>query len=159
MLGVPRGIRSTVFRLIESRLKCDPVLKGAVAKWYTWDGAPESASGQAVIPTPSIRLTPALGPVTWYGPAEHGGMLQIKIDLLTRTLNADDPLDLWEAIERAIYPASRTEELAWEQSLRDAHAWTGQINLSQPTTIQQADDNQILSSGLIEIEIHRILAP
>lgn len=159
MLGVPRGIRSTVFRMIEARLKADATLGGVVAKWYTWDGSPESASGLAVIPTPSVRLTPALGPVTWYGPAEQGGMLQVKIDLLTRTLNADDPLDLWEAIERAIYPSDRTDELAWEQSLRDAGGWTGQISLTQPTTMQQADENQILSSGTIEIEIHRILSP
>lgn len=159
MVGVPRGIRSTVFRLIESRLKSDPTLRGVVARWYTWDGTPDSAAQQVVIPTPSIRLTPALGPVTWLGPAEQGGQLQIKIDLLTRTLNADDPLDLWEAIERAIYPSTRADELDWEQRLRDAGAYTGQVTLSQPTTMQQADDDQILSSGLLEIEIHRILSP
>lgn len=159
MLGVPRGIRSTVFRAIEARLKADPVLKGVINKWYTWDGTPDSASQQVVIPTPSIRLTPQLGPVTWFGPADQGGQLQIKIDLLTRTLNADDSLDLWEVIERAFYPSDRDAELAWEASLRESGAYTGQISLVQPVTMVQGNEDQILSSGLIEIEIVRIISP
>lgn len=158
--GLPQKTRATVFRLIVQRLRTDPVLKNVVKTWFVWGSDPFDASGQTLGLTPSIRLTPQLGPTGWYSPADHVGPLQVKVELLIGGFDADDCLNLWECIEEAFYPVGdRQGELDWEAALRAAGAETGQITFSQPASIQQADDAQFLCLGLMQLDVIRTLAP
>jgi hypothetical protein len=157
--GLPQKTRATVFRLIVQRLQTDPVLSGVVKSWLVWKASPIDRSGITLGLTPAIRLTPQIGATDWYTPDSMLGPLQIKVELQVEGIDADDCLNLWEAIEEALYPASRTDELDWEASLRTAGAETGQVKFSQPASIQSADENQFLCIGQMSVDVIRVISP
>lgn len=157
--GLPPGVRAAVFRAIVQRLQTDPVLHGAVKTWMTWSSNPLDRSDATLGLMPAVRLTPQIGPTDWYTPDSMLGPLQIKVEMNVEGIDADDPLNLWEAIERALYPTDRADELAWEASLRAAGAETGQVKFSQPASIQSADENQFICIGMMSVDVIRVISP
>lgn len=159
--GLPRGRRRRVFRRICQQLMTDPVLSSVVKTWDTWDGQPDHAPA-VVSNAPMVRLTPRLGPVDWYSPDAQAGPLEITIEANVDTFDACDCLDLWEAIELAIYPADRTKRDAFEQELRgcpDLCCETGQVTFSRPASIQSAENGQFLLVGMMSVDIVRPFNP
>lgn len=159
ILGLPQKRYATVFRLIVQRLQTDPTLKNVVKSWLVWSSSPIDRSGQTLGMTPSVRLTPQLGGSDWYSEDSRIVPLQIKVELLLEGIDADDCLNLWEAIEEAFYPVNdRAGELAWEDQLRP-YTEIPYLEFNQPASIQAADENQFLCVGTMRIGVLRLLTP
>lgn len=159
--GLKESQYTQVFRAICQRLQTDPVLKGAGVKWQVW-GGPFDASGQTLGLTPNVRLTPQLGGSDWYAPESHIVPLIISVEMLVDGTNADDPLNLWAAIEEAFYPPGDRDDInAWILSLTQSpyYAVTGQITFIAPASIQQADENQFRCAGQMKLDLRRIINP
>jgi len=131
-LKLPVDPRTAVFRALVRTLKSDPVLNREIKNWLVWDGPVKSNLGLSAASFPSIRLTPSIGQQSWYTPDSNIGPLIVKIEIDVNGEDADDYLNLWGCIERALYPADRTRELAIEQTFRDAGAETGQWTFTTP---------------------------
>lgn len=131
-LKLPQDPRTAVFRLLVRTLKSDPTLSNVVKTWLVWDKPVTSNLGLSAAAFPSIRLTPSIGPQDWYTPDSNIGPLIVKVEVDISGDDADDYLNVWGAIERALYPVDRTKELAIEQAFRDAGAETGQFKFSSP---------------------------
>jgi len=175
MENVPESGRSRVYRRIVDQLTTDPVLRGIVGEWICWDGVKRDAAKLAA-QKPLIELYPTLGPVGFRGPEALVGDLEITIEMLVpKSFNACDCMDLWTAVENALYPVNDREKvLAFQAQLRGCDgshgcdkpcdAETGEILISRPATIQQAPDGNggfahYVCTGSIAIRILRTINP
>lgn len=160
--GLPRGVRSKVFQRIVEQLKTDPLLSRLIKRWNVWD-KPISPVASAGTET-ELQLTPRLGATGWYSPDSHVGPLQIQVDLWAPgnkkgLYNAVDALDLWEAIEGALYQPDITKRKAFKRELQCLGAETGEIQFSQPATVQSAGENGVVQVGLMQLNVRRNINP
>lgn len=158
--GLPKGVRSTVFERLVNQLKLDPVLSRIVKRWNVWDKpfATAASAGTEV----EIQLTPRPGPSDWFTPGEQAGDLVIQVDLWAPgdkkgQYHAADALDLWEAIERALYPADKAKRQAFKRDLQCLGATTGEIQIAQPAAVQPVGDNSFVQIGLLRLAVKRSL--
>jgi hypothetical protein len=160
--------RRVVSRQIESVLKADPDLKRLGIHWKTWGGQP---ADRARLPTTAakvaIRLTPGGGADDFLSPDSLNAPLVLNLDVEVRSADADDPEDLWEAIQRALYPRDdpaaslpSAARLAIQQALRDAGAVTGLCGFNTPSVAFEPDkaSGGILGfTGQIKIDVRLLL--
>jgi len=156
--GLPRGTRSKVFQRIVEQLQTDPLLRSLIKRWNVWDKAvsPATTAANEI----AIQLTPRLGAVDWYSPDTQYGPLQVQIDLWlpgnSRGIyNAVDALDLWEAVESALYPPDIDKRKAFKRDLQCLGAETGEIRLAQPATLQSAGEDGYVQVGLLQLNVKR----
>jgi hypothetical protein len=162
-LDIIQGSRAKVFRVVVAQLRADPVLNNIIRTWLVWDG--DDNCRQAVMSSqlPALRLTPTLGPGSWYSPDSQVGMLTIKIELAVPGIDADDPLNLWDSIEAALYPTGdRPMQLIYQQALRDRGAEIGQMLFAAPAFDPGPPDQQEAvwaCEGSMSINIIRTFNP
>lgn len=103
----PPGVRSQLFRALVRRLRADPTLGRAIAEWRTWEGDGQDASppGPAL---PFLRLSPQPRGYQRETMGRTTAPTAIRLELYTAGYRVDDLLDLWEAIERVLYPGDGT---------------------------------------------------
>ncbi len=144
-------------------LKNDPILGREIKTWLAWDGPVKSNLGLSAASFPSIRLTPSIGPQSWYTPDSNIGPLIVKVELDIRGEDADDFMNLWGCIEQALYPEDRAKELAIEQGFRDAGAETGQWTFTVPAqdpSIGNPEPNlppEFNCIGMMQIQVIRTI--
>ena len=164
--GIPVDPRSQVYKRICDQLRTDPVI-GSRVEWICWDGARKDVIAVAT-DKPTVETSVKSEGQTWAAPDAFRGMLGVEIILyIPNSYDATDGLDLWGAIERALYPQNkRDKQLAFEQQLRDAGAETGEIELSQPAAITPVptDDGSgfaaaFVGRGAIRLPILRATNP
>jgi len=158
-LDLKRGVRSKVFRAIETVLRADPVLDRTIRTWVTWDGTNPSQSADLPGMCPILRLEPSVGPMGWFDPSSQFGPLVIRVGMVVQSYHAEDYLDLWEAIEGALYPEGNWEaQQRIRNALADLGAEIGQVEFSLPATTPDprgVADGLFLCSGMMRISIVR----
>jgi hypothetical protein len=142
-----------------SILKHDPVLKTVVKaeNFRAWTGASHDNMVFEFSGSPSIRITPSNGPETWKFPSAFTGWLFLNVDILIPGTDADDQLNLWDAIERALYPDVFATQQANVLALQQAGAYTGMCEFSMPAFDPSPTDRFFAATGQIKIEILRSL--
>lgn len=167
-LALRPATRRVVFRKVAAVLKADPQLKGLSIHWKDWEGKP---SDRAALPTRAakvaIRLTPGGGADDFLSPDSLTAPLIINLDVEVRSADADDPEDLWEAIQRALYPPDDpaatppgAARLAIQAALRAAGAVTGQCTFSTPAVAfdgPAAADGILKFAGQIKLDVRLTL--
>jgi hypothetical protein len=166
---LPTGSRARVFARIVDQLTTDATLSRVVKTWT--HGVASRGGGQTVSPNAAtathVRLAPRLGPAEWYSPDAQLGDLLIHVDILAAgaaTAGPDmiDVLNLWEAIEAAVYPpGDDAKRLAFQQALRDAGSHTGQVEFSQPASFAGVDGEteRPIARGVMRIDVKRAFNP
>lgn len=158
--GLPRGVRSAVYRRIVDQLRTDPVLSSVVKTWRTHDRQEPDLDNASALPALQVELQ--LGPVAWYSPDSQFGSLQIRYTAYLDATGPDalDALDFQEAIERAIYPFSdRSKQLKFEQAMRDLKCETGQITFGQPASPVGEQGGIVQCVGVMQVNVIRPLNP
>lgn len=144
-LGLEMGKRAKAFRAIEAILRADPVLSRVVKTWAAWTGDPEDADGMEPVRAmmPMIRLSPLIAPNQPTTVQQKTATVVVRVEPFVAGLDADDLLNLWDAIEGAIGYARPFRGMTvdcWlnkevgsynlESTLPGFNAWEGQ---SEPT--------------------------
>jgi hypothetical protein len=116
-LDLAPGPETIAFRCVESILRDDPVLKRVISKngWYSWLGDAQDDSDATLSSCPWIRLTPQAGDSDWESENQHRSPLLVGIELAVAGTNADQLMNLWHAVRRALFPL----DVAALQAIRD----------------------------------------
>lgn len=166
IIGIPESGRTRVYRKIVAQLRTDPVLEAAGIDWIPWDG-----STKHVLPTvvnrPTIVLYPTLGPMRVDSPDSQRGDMTITVEMyVPGTFDVCDCLDLWTAVELAIYrPDDRAAQLAFEAALRGegCDAMTGEIDFTPATIQSRFHENgtfaNFYAAGSMSIAVQRPINP
>lgn len=162
-LPLKQGNRARVFRKIVEQLKADETLSNAVPTFLVWDDSEADGNPIHSGMMPAILLTPQPMWTGWYSEDAHAGMLVINVEIDIESRHADDYLNLWEAVENALYPPGNHEgQLVMEQALRDCGAETGLVEFHGPAWDQQAalsNDGLFNCKGAMRISVVRTLNP
>lgn len=157
LIMLPDTGRSIVYAAIVAHLKSDPLLKSVrpAIQWQTFiDDGPSNQTAVENTGLPSINITPVAMPANQEAQTLQNSPLGMRLIITTPGLDARDALNLWGAIERALFPGDGSKTL--NNSIREAlHAGSVQqgkplgslqtINLSQPGVFSGANNPQ---SGL-----------
>lgn len=157
--GLPQGQRSKVYTRLIELLKADPTLSSVVKTWDLWGGEPFR---QTIIESPpSIEILPRIGPMRWDSPDSQVGMLILDVAIYTVGHELTDALDLWEAVELAVYPPDRTVQLQVQNQLRSCkfRCTTGLVEFSQPATFRDERNDIVGCNGTLQVEIRRLINP
>lgn len=149
--------RTAVFRLVERLLKTDPELaNGKVRTWRSWEGSPKDDDPPVPAQCPWVRLSRAVSPAGPRDEQSQAATLVIRIELATKGTNADDPADLWAAVEDALVPRDVEAQRALRVRFRELGAETGVIKVGQPadetTRAEHESGVMLLATGTILID-------
>jgi hypothetical protein len=135
-LPLPQDVRLTALRGFIDILQRDPELKRVVRAWKVWDGRDGDATPPTGPECPWIRITATPEASSWAMDGPPPVMLQpMRVEIATAVAgtNADNSVNLWGAIERAVYrnhPAPleavgisgvEVKQPGWGQSDQDAN--------------------------------------
>jgi hypothetical protein len=153
-----------VFRLTVDYMRNDEALSKAVRTWQVWDGGDINSILRPPISamTPLIRMDPTLAPMNWHSSDAQQGFLVVKIRTIIQTTDADDYLNLWDAIDASLYPyGQRSRQLLFQQELADLGCEPQQWEFSTPAaTPMGIDDSGMFNcDGLMRINIVRAFNP
>jgi hypothetical protein len=113
LLGIPDGIRSTVYMVVIDTLKQDPTLQAIIHPdgWRTYSNEDGDDAPPSTDTLPSIEILP-------FGAAAQPGSivtqqspLLLQVSVATAGLDVRDLLNLWEAVEAALFPGDGTSSL------------------------------------------------
>jgi hypothetical protein len=150
---LPTDATTTLFRALERVLRSDPVLKATVKTWRTYEGRPEDVQPPASTGLPWVRLTPRLGADDWWASSTMVGRLYLDAEIVIEGTCADDLLNLWGAVERAVYPNDAAARLAIQARLRaEGKAHTGLVGFSRPQFAADPEANQIEARAWLAVE-------
>jgi hypothetical protein len=154
-LDLNKAPRTAVFRATETILKTDPTLNRVVNIWRFWREAPGQNApfgidqlGKSRV---AIRVSPTTGPNSWTFPEAFVGPLFLNFECLILGADADDPFNLWWAIQRAIYPQSNPlQNIA---ALQAAGAHTGLYEFTIPCQLENPDSELWKMGGQARIAV------
>ncbi len=152
LLDLNMSPRAAVLRQIETILKTNATLKRIGLKWRTWKETPGQNPPFGVDLAPIIRITPTNGPETWKFPNAFVGPLYLNCEYLLKGSDVEDPLNLWWAIETAIYPGGALTT-ANVQALQQAGAYSGLTEFSIPGYDESPDGLFWACSGQMKIDV------
>jgi len=158
---VPSAHRQ-VFRVIVDAIRKDSTLSRVVKTWSVMDGSPIDTQDFVVVHTPAIRLIPSEGPDQFYGPGGMIGPLVVLVEICMRGSDFDDPMDLYAAVRRAIYPKTDAERLRIHQALVAAGAeamFVTEFSQGSYAPRVMVDGPLIDATGQIQVRIRQDLNP
>ena len=169
IIGIPESGRTRVYRKIVAQLRTDPVLEAAGIDWIPWDGSTKHVN-PLTVRRPTIGLHPSLGPMRITSEDAQTGDMEIVVRMcLPGSFDACDCLDLWTAIEQAMYPFNeREKQMAFQASLVNcsgagSDAEIGFVRFDRPASIEaQFQDGafaQFVCNGSMSISIQRSINP
>jgi hypothetical protein len=152
---LPTAPRTKVFRAIISILKNDPVLSSVIRppNFRAWSGGSHETVEFTYSSAPAIRITPTNGPDLWKFPSAQVGLLFLNVDLLIPGTDADDQLNLWWALEKAIYPSSFPAQAAIAAQLQAAGSYDGLVEFSQPAFDATPQERFFAATGQMKIKV------
>ena len=160
-LNLPTSPRTSVFRALDKILRNDPVLQRTVRPqaFRSWSGNSYDSVDFTLAMAPCLRLTPSNGPEVWKFPDAFVGPLFIKVEMLVAGYDVDDVLNLWWAIEKALYPSDNVAKSANISTLQAAGAYTGLAEFTQPAFDDSPENKFFAAYGQIKIDVLLQLAP
>ena len=149
ILQLPTSPRTKVYRAIDNALRRDPVLSSVVKadSFRSWSGKGKDTTEFTYSMAPAIRLTPMNGPEQFAFPSAMKGWLYINVEMLLTGTDYDDVMNLWWALELALY----TQGVP--QALNAAGAYSGLCLFSQPAFDPSPADRYFAATGQIKIEV------
>lgn len=159
-LSLNTAPRTSVFRKLVEIVQNDPTIKRVIsrpASFRAWTGKPVDGQPFSVDIAPAVRFTPIQGPDSWYSPNAQKGPLFVNVEMLIQGSDADDVMNLWWAIQRAIYPAAQEDLYANLQVLQQAGAHDGLAEFTLPAFDPGPRDNFWAATGQIKIMIRNQL--
>ena len=161
--GIPQSSRTRIYKRIVAQLKTDPDI-GSRVEWICWDGSRKDVTTIASN-KPTIRLFPQLGPGQFaYADGQRNDLI-IDVEMfIQNSYDATDCLDLWTAIEQAIYPFNQREkQKKFELALEALGAEIGEILFAQPGNAEPASTNEgragFYCRGSMTISVRRTFNP
>jgi hypothetical protein len=151
-LSLPTCPPVALFRLIEHKLRNDPTMKRVVKTWRTWEGGPDDENPPAIASTPYIHLTPTAGDEKWWAASTLLGTLRIDIDIEVEGTCVDDMLNLWFALQRALYSADQAARLALQVKLQKGGAHSGLIAFNTPTFVGSGNKATMKATAAVSLE-------
>ena len=104
-LSLNSSSRSKLFRAIVRVLQQpDGDVARTIRTWRVWEGKPDDAAAPTVAEMPWCRVTPQPNPPSIEALDLIRTDLLLKIEVMLPGLNGEDILDLWGAIEAALFP-------------------------------------------------------
>lgn len=152
--------RTAVFRKLVSLIRNDATIKRVLSKpaqLRAWEGLPQDAEPLSPAFAPCVRLTPTTGPDQFWSPGATKGALFVQVELIVQGTDADDLMNLWWAVVRAIYPAAQSATNANVQALQKAGAYSGLAEFSLPAMEADPENNYFAAAGQIRIEVNNVL--
>jgi hypothetical protein len=162
LLALSPSPHREVFRVLVDTLRADPVLASVVRTWRAYEGRPDDTAELAASQTPCVWLTPQEGADDWYGPSGLIGPLVVLVEVYAPGTDADDILDLWYAIKRAVYPADATACLAIHSRLVAAGAeghYLAEFTPARFGPVEGEDANFLAATGMIRVRCRAELNP
>lgn len=92
------------FRAVDGILRGDARLRARGVRWRSWRGEAGDAGGPEVSEGVWGRLTPLDRGSRWETEGAHRAELGIRVELAAAGTNADELLDAWWEVLRALFP-------------------------------------------------------
>jgi hypothetical protein len=128
--------RASVFAALVKILRDDATLKrvfGKKGSFRAWTGLVDDNKPFSVENAPAIRLTPVpTGADRWYSPDSTEADLGVQVELVIRGSNAADLMNVWWAVQRAVYPKDQAARQANASALQAAGSFTGMVDFLDP---------------------------
>lgn len=161
-LDIPTAPRTAVFRALDQIVRADPTINGVFGnRIRSWTGDElRDAKPFTTTEAPALRLTPVgMGQDEWYSPDEQFGELGIEVEIFLRGTLIDDLMNVWWAVQRAIYPVTGAQPNA--NLLNAAGATTGMVTFADPAFDRQMAEQSGYMRGIgsMKVEIREILNP
>lgn len=156
LLSLDMAPRAAVWNKLIEIIRIDGTVKRVIpraASFRYWTGTDEDSQPFTTDLAPAVRFTPAAGPVAWLYPGSMAGDLLINCEMIVQGTAVIDVMNLWWAIQRALYPRSQPARQAIQVALNAAGGTTGQPVFSQPAYSTELTDNCQLAVGQIKIQI------
>lgn len=151
--GFPQSPRCAVFRALEGLIRHDPVIAANVRTIWSWTGLPTDDDPPTIAMCPWMRISPAHGPDDWRFPEAFTGYLFLQVELMVAGYDADDLMNFWWAVQRAIYPKDQAAKTTNIAALRAAGAYPGTAEFTLIPAPVQPDSNFQQATGQIRIQI------
>lgn len=146
-----------VWRVCQDILESDPILNSVVDSWRGGGDRPSDKSRFAKSKTVAVRLRPRPESATWYGPNAQITTLIVEVDLEIESLDPDDPMNLWLAVQRAFYPyGDEATTQAIRARLIEAGADTGEVWFAGPAddpSPEPGDDGRWAAMGRFQLSV------
>lgn len=150
--GLPPATPAVLFRIVERALKTDPILSNVVRTWRSWEGDPKDVEPPAKGNAPWVRMTPRISAENWWAQSTQKGTLFIDFDLWLDGTCIDDLLNLWWAMQRAIYSPDAATRNALQTRLNSKGAWPGTIAFGPAQLGPGSDDSHMESSASMYLD-------
>lgn len=161
--GIPESSRTKVYRRICDQLRTDPVIGGRV-EWVFRSGDRNDVVAFA-LDKPTIRLTPKMGPGEFkYADGQRNDLI-VEIEMaVPNTPAATDFLDLWTAVEQAIYPFNQLEkQQKFKRALGELGAEIGEILFNNPPNPEDVREENgafgFYGKGTFTVSVRRTFNP
>jgi hypothetical protein len=153
--------RTNVFRAIDRMLRADATLRRVCppdrpGKFRSWSGDPADKNVFGADQAPGIRITPcALGPDVWYSPDAQEADLGVRVELLVKGTNADDLMNLWWAVQKAVSGQANANTLV------AAGSFSGVVSFQAPAfpADDAAANGWYLAVGVLKVDVIEELNP
>lgn len=119
MDGVKRSPFSRVYEYLARTMRADPTLDRVVRSWRIGLDGPAATELRepSINEYPAIVLTPSFGFTEFYCSSAFIGPLNVRIVLAVAGTDARDPMDLYMAVVKSIYPDDATDRQTIHQRL------------------------------------------
>lgn len=111
-----------VFKVAVRAIRESPILASLVRRWRVWDGRVDDWREPARGEFPCLELLIGEGADQFYGPDGFVGPLTVDVIVSTLGSNQIEPVNLYWAVKRAIYPDDLEARATLHQELVDAGA-------------------------------------
>jgi hypothetical protein len=148
LLDLPDGIRSTVYMVIVETLKNDRTLKAIVHPdgWRTYSDEDGNDAPPSSDTLPSIEILPYGAAARPASIVSQDAPMLMQLSVATAGLDVRDLLNLWEAVEAALWKGDGTSTL--NQQLKTAVADLGRSGAGVATVTLMSPAITPAESGL-----------
>jgi hypothetical protein len=99
------------FRAVDQIIRNDPALKAVTRQYISWQGDVEDIWKPSVSTCPYLRITPLGGSSQWETEQQHKMPLRIQFTAAVVGSNADNLLNYWACVRRALFPQNSVSQL------------------------------------------------
>ena len=119
MDGVKRSPFSRVYEFLARTIRADPTLDRVVRSWRLGLDGPAATEVRepSVNEYPAIVLTPSFGFADFYCSSAFVGPLTVRVAAAVAGTDVRDPMDLYMAVVKSLYPDSEADRRAIHQRL------------------------------------------
>lgn len=154
ILSLPTAEEAGAFRALERVFRDDETLAATIRQWVTWDGDVSDLTEPTFSTCPFLRLSPHGDASEWATEQQHGGAVVIRVTLCAAGTDANQIMNLWAAVRRALFPSDLTQRALVLSPLQ--LAGVNRPILSQPAYGVTADEKGaplLVADGLIKLSM------